>query len=54
MASAPLDGSDLASLLGTADRRLYEAKAAGGDRVLGRADEDAGANVTSFPRREQG
>ena len=40
VASAPLDGSDLASLLGAADRRLYEAKAAGGDRVLGRADED--------------
>ena len=43
----------LASLLGAADRRLFEAKAAGGDRVLGRADE-VGANVMSFHRREQG
>jgi diguanylate cyclase (GGDEF)-like protein len=54
VASARLDGSDLASLLGAADRRLFDAKAAGGDRVVGRADEEAGANVTNFPRRDQG
>ena len=49
LASAPLDGSDLASLLEAADRRLYEGKGMGGDRVVGRADDEAGANVTRFP-----
>jgi diguanylate cyclase (GGDEF)-like protein len=54
VAGAPQDGADLASLLGAANRRLSEARAAGGDRVLGRADEEIGANVTSFLRREPG
>lgn len=54
LASAPLDGTDLASLLEAADRRLYEGKGAGGDRVVGRGEDDAGANVAHFPRREQG
>lgn len=54
LASAPLDGADLASLLGAADRRLHEGKGAGGDRVVGQAEDDAGANVAHFPRREQG
>jgi diguanylate cyclase (GGDEF)-like protein len=54
VAGAPQDGADLASLLGAANRRLSEARAVGGDRVLGRADEEIGANVTSFLRREPG
>ena len=33
--------------------RLYEAKAAGRDRVVGRPEDDGNGNVTHFPRREQ-
>jgi diguanylate cyclase (GGDEF)-like protein len=53
IATAPDDGGDLAALLAAADRRLYEGKAAGGDRVVGGPEAGGSANVTPFPRRER-
>jgi diguanylate cyclase (GGDEF)-like protein len=52
LATAPLDGGDLASLLRSAEQRLQEARAAGGDRVAGRRDDDGSGNVAPFPYRE--
>ncbi|HET7717777.1 MAG TPA: GGDEF domain-containing protein [Bauldia sp.] len=53
LATAPVDGMDLASLLEVADRRLSEAKSAGGDRVVGRPGDEGGGNVAHLQRREQ-
>jgi GGDEF domain-containing protein len=52
LATAPLDGGELASLLRSAEQRLQEARAAGGDRVAGRRDDDGSGNVAPFPYRE--
>jgi diguanylate cyclase (GGDEF)-like protein len=41
VATAPDDGTDLALLFATADQRLYAAKAAGRDRVVGRPASDS-------------
>lgn len=53
LATAPLDGRDLASLLEAAEDRLREARAAGGDRVVGHRDEGGAGHVAPFPRREK-
>ncbi len=52
LATAPLDGGDLASLLRSAEQRLQEARASGGDRVAGRRDDGGSGNVAPFPYRE--
>ncbi len=52
LATAPIDGSDIASLLTVAANRLGEARAAGGDRVVGRRGEDGSQTVAPFPRPE--
>jgi len=52
IATAPADGDDLAGLLRIAGARVGQARAEGGDRVVGRADEGGTAGIASFPRRE--
>lgn len=52
LATAPLDGGELPSLLAVAANRLGAARAAGGDRVVGRRDEGGTSNIAPFPRRE--
>ena len=49
LATAPLDGVDLVSVLEAAEHRLYTAKAAGGNRVVGHPEE-GGGKVAQFPR----
>lgn len=52
VATAPGDGEDLAALLRSAEGRTGRARATGGDRVIGRPDEDGTASIAPFPRRE--
>jgi len=49
LSTAPLDGTDLASLLEAADQRLFTARAEGGNQVVGHPQE-AGGKVSQFPR----
>ena len=48
VASAPDDGRDLAELFAVADKRLYEAKNSGRDRVVGRRTVPRGAGVVGL------
>jgi diguanylate cyclase (GGDEF)-like protein len=51
LATGPLDANDLSGLLAVASSRLDTARAAGGDRVVGRRDEGSATNVAPFPRQ---
>ena len=52
LATAPVDGNDIAGLLAVAASRLGAARAAGGDRVVGRRGEDGSETIAPFPRPE--
>lgn len=50
IATCPSDATTLAALFASADTRLYEAKSAGRNRVIGRAEARAGARSSDDPR----
>jgi diguanylate cyclase (GGDEF)-like protein len=51
ISTSPEDGETLSELFGTADARLYSAKEAGRDRVVGRLLPTQGDDASAWPER---